>query len=88
MAKKKSKKRKKSRKSVVWLWIDCCGEYCIGDEMPNWDSDVEEWDGYPDKEFCSYAFERLFPFFTMPPNSLGKITNTKNTLTFEIIDIR
>jgi len=38
--------------------------------------------------FCYKKFQRLFPFFTMPKKSLGRIPNNKETLTFEIIETK
>jgi len=80
--------KKKSRKSVVWIWRDSLGDYCVNGRRPSWDCDSISWDSPIEDDFCECIFERLFPFFTMPPNSLGKITNTENTLTFEIVETK
>ena len=73
------------KKSVVWINVDGAG-YEIRKKKPRWDSEV--WCGSYEAGFCTEIFERLFPFFTMPPKSLGKITNTANTLTFEIVETK
>ena len=78
--------KKKSKKKVVWLDVDHAG-YEIRKRKPMWSGDV--WCGnFRERRFCTEVFERLFPFFKMPPNSLGKITNTANTLTFEIVETK
>ena len=82
-------KKKKSKKSVVWIWRAWDDNYYVGRTRPRLDSDGEYGnDDSDDSEFCWHTFEKRFPFFTMPPNSLGKITNTANTLTFEIIETK
>ncbi len=83
---------KKSKKSVVWIWRDDCNVYCVSDTKPVWDPeyawDKGAWDGDTELEFCERRFERMFPFFKMPPNSLGKITNDGKDLTFEIVETK
>ncbi len=75
---------KKSKKSVVWICVD--SRYEIHAQKPKWDGAC--WRGDWRKVFCINEFPRLFPFFAMPPKSLGKITNTANSLTFEIVETR
>ena len=77
---------KKSKKSVVWIWRE--GWYLIGKRKPKWSGGV--WSGFGSHSIgsCESTFNRFFPFFKMPPNSLGKITNTANTLTFEIVETK
>ena len=78
---------KKSKKSVVWIWRDHDSDYCIGcRRKPYWTG--RYWKGDHEKYFCSSFFERLFPFFKMPPLSLGKIINDGDDLTFEIVETR
>lgn len=73
------------KKSVVWISVDrSC--YELRRRKPRWGDGI--WCGGRDDSFCHKNFERLFPFFTMPMNSLGKITNTANTLTFEIVETK
>ena len=74
------------KESVVWIWRDVDNDYCVYGYEPSWIS--SRWRGQYDEYYCPRRFERLFPFFTMPPNSLGKITNTANTLTFEIVETK
>ncbi len=79
------------KKSVVWIWRRWSGFYAIGGRKPSWKKDSDgdfSWDGNQEEMFCDKLFESLFPFFTMPPDSLGKITNTANTLTFEIMETK
>jgi len=76
----------KKKKSVVWIDVDDYG-YEIRRTKPKWRGGL--WrGGTRESKFCSSVFERLFPFFTMPPNSLGKITNTARSLTFEIVETK
>ena len=74
------------KKSVVWIWRDFEDDYCIGHLKPKWID--YRWFGSSDEYYCFRIFERLFPFFKMPPKSLGKITNTANTLTFEVVETK
>ncbi len=75
------------KKSVVWIWMDEDGDYYIGRKKPFWNCD--RWSGNDDMLFCRVHFERRFPSFKMPPNSLGKITNMANkTLKLEIIETK
>ncbi len=82
---------KKSKKSVVWIWRRSDGDYYVGGRMPIWALDWRKnnnWVGGYDRWFGQRLFERLFPFFKMPPKSLGKIVNDSNTLTFEIVETK
>jgi len=76
----------KKKTSVVWIWRDCVGDYCVNTKRPIWKN--EAWQGHLMSYFCYKKFQRLFPFFTMPENSLGRIPNNKKTLTFEIIETK
>lgn len=74
------------KKSVVWIWKEKDGWYIIGKKYPNL---IEKnWRGKGAYMFCPSIFQRYFPFFKLPPNSLGKITNTANALTFEIVETK
>ena len=81
----------KKKAKIVWIWkVD--GSYRVGGRKPThgrpWYASRDSWVGLFVKSFCANSFERLFPFFKMPANSLGKITNTANTLTFEIVETK
>ncbi|KKN77628.1 hypothetical protein LCGC14_0359030 [marine sediment metagenome] len=77
------------KKSVVWISRDGTGGYEIRSCKPKWIQKEQWWyAGCALSSFCASTFERLFPFFKMPPNSLGKITNTANALTFEIVETK
>ena len=71
------------KESVVWLDVDRIS-YEIRKRKPTWVNGLWQGDSR-EKTLCTKTFERLFPFFKMPKNSLGKITNTADTLTFEIV---
>ncbi len=74
------------KKSVVWLSVDRCG-YEVRAGKPKYVNRLWVGSGLIGR-YCIENFERLFPFFKMPSNSLGKITNTANTLTFEIVETK
>ncbi len=80
---------KKSKKSVVWLSRDVSG-YEIYSTKPTWVNSLWRRGGRGRRlrTFCTALFGKYLKFFKMPPNSLGKITNTANTLTFEIIETK
>ena len=64
------------------------GWYCLGKTKPKWRADRRCWEGRRTCGVCSSAFERILPFGTMPPNSVGKITYTTDILKFEIIETK
>lgn len=75
------------KESVVWIWRGAMGNYYeIGMSKPSWSKDYKRWVGHVDKWFCKEQFQQMFPFFELNKRSLGKITNTMDTLTFEIVE--